>query len=118
MWDFIKKMLLPREQDEFSELMKRATDLSMKDQNWNHVKSDSFSFGLSNRHDDFYDDMDELVRQQMESVDIHQTHMDMHDPYNNPGVSIVVDESYHGIDHGTNYGTDADFTHHSGHDGF
>ncbi|MFC0187271.1 hypothetical protein ACFFJY_03180 [Fictibacillus aquaticus] len=41
------------------------------------------------------------------TADDHSFHDDqfdqmnhMHDPYINPGVDIVVDESYHGIDHG------------------
>ncbi|MBY0221588.1 hypothetical protein [Sporosarcina aquimarina] len=115
MWSLFRKLLLPREHDEFSELMKRATDLSVKDPKWNNFNSNSFLFGSSSRHDDFSDEMDELERQQFESLEIHHSHMDMHDPYINPGVSIVVDESYHGIDHGS---ADSDFTHHSGHDGF
>ncbi|EGQ26794.1 hypothetical protein HMPREF9372_1185 [Sporosarcina newyorkensis 2681] len=118
MWDLIKKVLLPREHEEFSELMKRATDLAAQDSKWNHFKGKSFLFSSSSRHDDFSERMEELERQQFEGLEIHQTHMDMHDPYINPGVSIVVDEPYHGIDHGTNYGADSDFTHSSGHDGF
>ncbi|SES90243.1 hypothetical protein SAMN05216389_103115 [Oceanobacillus limi] len=31
----------------------------------------------------------------------HQSGHDPHDPYTNPGLDIVVDESYHGIDHGS-----------------
>ncbi|WP_342536922.1 hypothetical protein [Sporosarcina sp. FSL K6-3508] len=115
MWSLFRKFLLPREHDEFSELMKRATDLGMKDSKWNNFKSDSLLFSSSSRHDDFSDEMDELERQQFESLELQQNHIDMHDPYINPGVSIVVDESYHGIDHGS---ADSDFTHHSGHDGF
>lgn len=31
---------------------------------------------------------------------LQQQQHDLHDPYKTPGVDIVVDESYHGIDHG------------------
>lgn len=42
-----------------------------------------------------------LFQQQMEENMLHQQQLqDMHDPYQNPGQDIVVDEHYHHIDHG------------------
>ena len=50
------------------------------------------------------EDMEDMERmQQMQNMEMMQQMEDMRhmsDPYENPGMDLVVDESFHGIDHG------------------
>ncbi|MFD1706893.1 hypothetical protein ACFSCZ_09135 [Siminovitchia sediminis] len=93
---FIKKMfnVLNGNQME-SDLMSRAMDSALQDKA-GMLGSTLGSFSGSS----YPDDIEDLV---------YQSHMDdqmlrdMHDPYLNPGQDIVVDEVYHGIDHGSDH---------------
>lgn len=111
---FLKKLF--GNTDGTSDLMERAMNSAMMDQmNASQLSNISDSlrdddhmleqFMRENQEREFmnqqmHDDQDrEFMEQQMR---------DMHDPYLNPGQDIVVDESYHGIDHGS----DDSFHHH------
>lgn len=94
-----------------SDLMERARDSAMMDQMANASFSDSYSDeSLQDMMDGQYAllDHEEQIRQ-IDDQNFQQRVMEeMHDPYLNPGQDIVVDESYHGIDHGM----DDSFHHH------
>ena len=45
-----------------------------------------------------YDELEEMMHQQEIT-----NQLNMHDPYLNPGQDHVVDEVYHGIDHGSDH---------------
>ncbi|VEF46575.1 Uncharacterised protein [Bacillus freudenreichii] len=90
-----------------SDLMSRAVDITTQTEI-------PLSIGNLANSISSQDDIDELIYQshlddqmfhdQMDQDRMFQDQMqrDMHDPYLNPGQDIVVDESYHGIDHGGN----------------
>lgn len=94
-----------------SELMERATELSMIDEDTLDVQMDRnlFDFLMNSPADPISQhahlhEMDDLMHQQLHETDdlMHQQFIDqMHDPYLNPGQDIVIDETYHGIDHGS-----------------
>lgn len=100
MFDFIKKMInaFNGNQSE-SDLMSRAVDSAMQG------KTGMFSSALSSlsSKSDYHDDMDQLMYQMHVDEQMEQMHRDMHDPYLNPGQDFVVDEVYHGIDHGNDH---------------
>jgi hypothetical protein len=83
------RSIFPTTKDEWTEHVLQATVMSRGMSSIQHTTSSSYS--TSNHIDD----------------DWHQSGHDPHDPYTNPGLDIVVDESYHGIDHGS-----ADSHHH------
>lgn len=61
--------------------------------------------------------LDQMIHEQqfqtmMQDDFIMQQHLDMTDPYQHAGLDIVVDESFHGIDHGD--GFTHDFSHDMG----
>lgn len=83
------KSIFPNTKDEWTNQVLQATVMSrgMSSIHSTGASSSYFSYDT----DDFHQ---------------HSGH-DPHDPYTNPGLDIVVDESYHGIDHGS-----ADTHHH------
>src|SRR5690606_27223323 len=125
LWNFIKNLFFFRETDELSELMRRANDLTMMDAKLNSIPTgdliESFlNADSSSPHDSTFA-MTDLENQQHEDFINQQLHADLHDPHLHPGLDIVVDETYHGIDHGSSFHDTSD--HHSdfgsgGHDGF
>ena len=56
--------------------------------------------------------LDQQVHAMMQDDLIMQQQLDMTDPYQHPGLDIIVDESFHGIDHGD--GFTHDFSHDMG----
>ncbi|WP_031516238.1 hypothetical protein [Desulfofalx alkaliphila] len=54
-----------------------------------------------------------LDRQLIDQQQLDELMNQIHDPYLNPGLDLLVDESFHGIDHGLGI---ADHHHHSDHD--
>lgn len=83
-----------------SELMERATELSAIDADALEIHPDSSLL------DFFTNSPDDPISQHAHSQEmddlLHQQFIDqMHDPYLHPGQDIVIDETYHGIDHGS-----------------
>lgn len=64
----------------------------------------------------------QLQQQMFEQIQINEWMRQIHDPYLNPGLDHVVDETVHGIDHGIGIANpvhhDHSFHHGSGMDGF
>lgn len=99
MLSLIKKILaiFSSGESSTSSLMERALESSVTD---NVGRTALF---LSH---DAHDDLDDMMMQQqaLDNELLQQQIMrDMHDPYLNPGQDHVVDETYHGIDHGMDH---------------
>lgn len=99
MFEFFKKIMAVFSGDHPSSLMEKAMDSVLLDSDQignaaSSLLSDSMKF---HGHDD------------LEEMMLQQQIQDMHDPYKNPGLDLVIDEHYHGIDHGMDH---HDFHHH------
>ena len=96
------KMFFDGEENTTSSLMAKA----MESAKMNSFDSPAF---LSNDTAGSFDDLEDMMLQQQmdDQLLMDQQMRDMHDPYLNPGQDIVVDESYHGIDHGADHSFDS-----------
>lgn len=115
MFNFIKKLFGFGSDDDgvSSSLIERATNSALMSEN-NFAPTDLTSEGLTQFfHDN--EELEQLQQQQLLHDYLHQQQIydqqqhdleqlqhiqNMHDPYLNPGQDIVVDETYHGHDHG------------------
>jgi len=94
-------------------LMERATNMAIHNQLQSAnpasiLKPKKQHLWHMGSNDDFHH------QQLMDSADTANLLNDMHDPYKTPGVDMIIDESYHGIDHGMGIANPDQHNHNNG----